>query len=160
MTRDVSTVGKGGTMPRSPNYRGAPKRLNNVTSTFFNMAPFLPNYFRSVPLPQGGFGGRSPPNKTLSPPNSNVKHNKSVELLSIFRMTSPPAKPQSPYWKLSGDGSALGSNMGRQSFFYHLNITSVHDLTHNTCFDSNVLHSELLYVYCRQGKMQWRFQCK
>jgi len=35
-----------------------------------------------------------------------MKHYKSVEILSIFRVPSPPrrnAKP--PYWKLSGDGS-------------------------------------------------------
>jgi len=43
-----------------------------------------------------------------------MKHYKSVEFLSIFRMSSPRtnskphhrnAKP--PYWKLSGDGSGL-----------------------------------------------------
>jgi len=34
-----------------------------------------------------------------------VKHYKSVEFLSIFRISSPPAQTQSPpYWKLSSDG--------------------------------------------------------
>jgi len=42
-----------------------------------------------------------------------MNHYKSVEFLSIFRMSSPPAQTQSPpaetqsspFWKLSGDGS-------------------------------------------------------
>jgi len=42
-----------------------------------------------VPLPRGGFWG-------LSPPNWNMKHYKSVEILSIFRVLSPLAKTQSP----------------------------------------------------------------
>jgi len=41
-----------------------------------------------------------------------MKHYKSVEFLSNFRVSSPPAQTQrppqkrkAPYWKLSGDGS-------------------------------------------------------
>ena len=70
------------------------------------------NVVCSVPSPQGGFGGLSCPNKGLSPPNWNVKHYKSVEVLSIFRMTSPHPQNRkgSLYWKLSGDGCGTVSS--------------------------------------------------
>jgi len=34
-----------------------------------------------------------------------MKHYKSVEFLSIFRVSIPPHKHKAPYWKLSSDGS-------------------------------------------------------
>jgi len=34
-----------------------------------------------------------------------MKHYKSAEFLSIFRMLSPPRKGKAPYWKRSSDGS-------------------------------------------------------
>ena len=49
-----------------------------------------------VPSPRRIFRVRSPPNKAPSPPNWNMKHYKSVEFLSIFRMSSHPAQTQSP----------------------------------------------------------------
>ena len=51
----------------------------------------------SVPSPQGSFGGLSSPNKAPSPPNWNMKHYKSVEFLSIFRISSHPAQTQNPH---------------------------------------------------------------
>jgi len=42
------------------------------------------------------FRGLDPPNKTPSPPNSNMKHYKSIKILSMFRVSSPPAQTQSP----------------------------------------------------------------
>ena len=45
---------------------------------------------QAVPSPRGDFGGLSPPNKAPSPPNWNMKRYKSVEFLSIFRVSSPP----------------------------------------------------------------------
>jgi len=70
-----------------------------------------------VPSPRVIFGGLSPPNKAPSPPNWNREQYKSVEFLSIFRMSSHPAQMQSHlqkrkaplYWTLSGDGSAWTS---------------------------------------------------
>ena len=65
-----------------------------------------------VPSPWGASVGLYPQTKLQAPPNWNVKHYKSVEFLSIFRMSSPPAQMQSapasriPYWKFSGDGAA------------------------------------------------------
>jgi len=47
----------------------------------------------------GGFGEHIPPNKASGSLNWNVKHYKSVEFLSIFRMSSHPAEPQSPLLK-------------------------------------------------------------
>ena len=44
----------------------------------------------------GGAFGDLAPNKTPSPPNWNMKHYKSVECSSIFRMSSPTHKPKSP----------------------------------------------------------------
>jgi len=39
-----------------------------------------------------------------------MKHYKSVELLSNFRLSSPPwTNVKLPYWKLSGDGSGTTS---------------------------------------------------
>jgi len=39
---------------------------------------------RAVPSPWGVYGGLSPPNKVLSPQNRNMKHYKSLEVLSTF----------------------------------------------------------------------------
>jgi len=47
--------------------------------------------------------GSPPPNKAPSPPNWNLKYYKSMEFLSNFNV-----KP--PYWRLSGDGSALDTS--------------------------------------------------
>jgi len=44
----------------------------------------------------GGFGAVSPPNKTSSPPNWNMKYYKSVKFLSIFRISSPAAQTYDP----------------------------------------------------------------
>jgi len=56
-----------------------------------------------VPSPRGSIGGLSLPNKAPSPQNWNRKHYKSVEFLSIFRMSSHPAQTQSPpienFWR-------------------------------------------------------------
>jgi len=48
-----------------------------------------------------------------------MKHYKQIEILSIFRVSSPPHKPKAPpqkckapYWKLSGDGSVV-------NIYYH-----------------------------------------
>ena len=54
-----------------------------------------PWQMRSVSTPRGGSSGLIPPNKAPSPPNWNVKHYRSVELLSIFTMSSTPEKTQS-----------------------------------------------------------------
>ena len=43
----------------------------------------------------GGFGAVIAPNKAPNPPNGNMKY-KSVEFLSIFRMSSPATQTQSP----------------------------------------------------------------
>ena len=60
----------------------------------------------------GGFGGLSPPNKALGPPNWNKKHYKFVEFLSNLNVKPPcmnvklsrtNIKPL--YWRLYGDGS-------------------------------------------------------
>ena len=40
----------------------------------------------------GGLWWAEPPNKAPSPPNWNMKHYKSVEFLSIFRISSPPRR--------------------------------------------------------------------
>ena len=71
------------------------------------------------PVATGGFWGFNPPNKALSPPKWNMKHYKQIEILSIFRVSSPPHKPKAPpqkckapYWKLSGDGSVV-------NIYYH-----------------------------------------
>jgi len=45
-------------------------------------------------------------NKAPSHPNLNMKHYESMEFLSIFEWQAPPHKRKTPYWKLSGDGSA------------------------------------------------------
>ena len=42
-----------------------------------------------VPSPRGGSGGLSPPNKTPSLPNWNMKHYKLVEILSKLNVKSP-----------------------------------------------------------------------
>ena len=47
----------------------------------------------AVPSPRGAFGGLAPSNKAPSPPKWNMKHCKSVEILSVL---SPPAQIQSP----------------------------------------------------------------
>jgi len=48
-------------------------------------------------------------------PNLNIKHYKSVEILSNFRMSSLLAQIQTPYSKLSGDGSGFQtSHLTRQ----------------------------------------------
>jgi len=62
--------------------------------TLFNFCPQF-----AQPVATGGFGGLSPPNKAPSIPNWNMKHYKSVEFLSIFRMSSPSAQTQSPLLK-------------------------------------------------------------
>jgi len=51
--------------------------------------------------------GLSPPRQSCKPPNGNMKHDKSVEFLSIFRMSSPPPRTNTkyPYLKLSRNGS-------------------------------------------------------
>ena len=61
------------------------------------MCVFINILLLGVTSPRGGgaFGGLSPPNKTPSPPNWNTKHYKSVEILSMFRVSSPPAQTQS-----------------------------------------------------------------
>jgi len=73
------------------------------------------------------FGGLSPPNKAPSPPNLNMKHYKSVEILQIFRVSSPPEQTQSPpqkrkklSGKLSGYGSVCDWSDGTQSCFIFL----------------------------------------
>ena len=49
---------------------------------------------RGEPSPTGGL---SPPQTKLqAPPNWNMKHYKSVEFLSIFRMSSPPHRNAKP----------------------------------------------------------------
>jgi len=67
--------------------------------------------FGAVPSPRGAY----PPKQSSKAPNWSMAHDKSVEFLSIFRMSSPPAQTQSSrnnampsYLKLSGDGSGLG----------------------------------------------------
>jgi len=47
----------------------------------------------------------SKPAMSLSSYYLNMKHYKSVEFLSIFRMSSLPAQMQSPHWRLSGEDS-------------------------------------------------------
>ena len=47
----------------------------------------------------------APQNKAPRPLNWNMKHYKSVEFLSNFRMSSNPAQTYSPLLKISGDGS-------------------------------------------------------
>jgi len=56
-----------------------------------------------APSPREGFVGFTPPNKAPTPPNWNLKYYKSMEFLSNFNV-----KP--PYWRLSGDGSALDTS--------------------------------------------------
>jgi len=51
-------------------------------------------HFKPVPSPRGGFWGRSSPNKAPIPPTWNLKHDKSVEFLSVFRVSGPPAQTQ------------------------------------------------------------------
>ena len=46
--------------------------------------------------PGGSFGGLAPSNKAPSPQNWNIKHYKSVGILSIFTVSSPPTQIQSP----------------------------------------------------------------
>jgi len=46
---------------------------------------------QAVPSPRGAFGGLASQNKSPSPPNWNMKPYKSVEVFSIFRVSSPPA---------------------------------------------------------------------
>jgi len=46
-----------------------------------------------------GFWGLTPTNKAPRLPNWNMKHYKSVEILPIFRVSSPPAQAQSPQQK-------------------------------------------------------------
>jgi len=54
----------------------------------------------SVPSPRRGFGGLSPPKQSYEPPNWNVEHYSiSVELLSIFRISSPSHKRKAPLLK-------------------------------------------------------------
>jgi len=48
---------------------------------------------KPVPSPRGGL---APETKLQAPPNWNMKHYKSVEFLSIFRVSSPPAETQNP----------------------------------------------------------------
>jgi len=50
---------------------------------------------RSSPSPRGDFGG-FPPNQSSYPPNWNMKHHKSFEFLSIFRVLSPHTQTQNP----------------------------------------------------------------
>ena len=60
------------------------------------------------PVATGGVGalvGLAPPEQSSKPPNWNMKHYKSVEFLSIFRMSSSPNKRKAPLLKLSNDGS-------------------------------------------------------
>ena len=57
---------------------------------------FITPGLNPVPSPRGSFGGLSSLNNAPSPRNWNVKHYKSVEFLSIFRMSSHPAQTQSP----------------------------------------------------------------
>ena len=67
------------------------------------------------PVATGGrFGVLAHQKNSKPPPNWNMKHYKAVEFLSIFGVSSPPeqtqsptAETQTPYWKLSGNGSAL-----------------------------------------------------
>jgi len=53
----------------------------------------------SSPVATGGLVGLAPQTKLQAPSNWNTKHYKSVEFLSIFRMSLRP-----PYWKLYGNG--------------------------------------------------------
>ena len=47
---------------------------------------------RPSPVATGGFGELSPPNKVLTPQNRNMKHYKSLEILSTFDLKSPRHK--------------------------------------------------------------------
>jgi len=53
--------------------------------------------------------GLSPHTKLQSPPNLNKKHYKLVEFLSNLYVKPPCTNVKPPYWRLSGDGSALNA---------------------------------------------------
>jgi len=62
----------------------------------------------------GSFAGLSHPiQKLQAPPNCNRKHmlHKSVEFLSISECQDPCTNVKYPYWRLSGDGSALNQKL-------------------------------------------------
>ena len=59
----------------------------------------------TIPSPQEGFWGLSPPKQSSKPPKLNYEALSSVEFLSNFRMSSPLNNRKVPYWKRSGDGS-------------------------------------------------------
>ena len=85
----------------------------NVTQ-FFMVMEFLGNVFTNLflknfsrmkrwwreelqlPVSPVATGGLNRANKASSPPNWNTKHYKSVEILSIFGVSSPPHKPKAP----------------------------------------------------------------
>jgi len=44
----------------------------------------------------GAFGGLAAPNKAPSPSNWNMKHYRSVEILSFLEYKAPPHTPKAP----------------------------------------------------------------
>jgi len=71
----------------------------------------------SSPVTTGGFGALSPPNKAPSPSMGNVKHDKSVDFLSNFRMSILLHKRKVPQLKPIEDLQAmvlLVTNKGKQ----------------------------------------------
>jgi len=96
---------------------------------------------------RGALVGLAPTNKAPSPSNWNMKHYKLVEFLSNLNVKPPlhecKALPRtnvkSPYWRLSGDGSAL-----KQLRFAFLSYLSI--------------FLQLWQIFCREPlPSYWRF---
>ena len=70
-----------------------------------------------------------------------MKHYKSVEFLSIFRMSSPPHKRKTPYWKLSGDGSAY-----QPWWFFVCSANKFDHTSHGVTAETENLHALLRHT--------------
>ena len=66
---------------------------------------WFPQTLPYSPAAMGSLVGVAPQTKLQAPRNWNMKHFKSVEFLSNFRMSSPLTQTWAPYWRLSGDSS-------------------------------------------------------
>jgi len=69
--------------------------------------------FKPIPSPRWSIGG-------LSSPNSNMKHYKSIEMLSNFQNVKSPSANVKPPIRLSGDGSGLNLTSFRATVSLHL----------------------------------------
>ena len=70
-----------------------------------------------------------------------MKHYKSVEFLSIFKMSSPPHKRKTPYWKLSGDGSAY-----QPWWFFVCSANKFDHTSHGVTAETENLHALLRHT--------------